>query len=164
MSYNKDKGFTLVELLVVLAIIGVLVGLAIGGMRIVQQVNRDTQRKSFISKDVQLLLEAHQDRKNRYPEEIDISEGGSGNDCGENEMFIESLDGDGDVIEKICSKVNFDVIYNDDCDDFKGQAADRETESGNLTMCYVSQKKGYELYVNLERSTTPYNASNVEVD
>ena len=151
-----SRGFTLVELLVVLAIVGILIGLAIGGIRIVQMVNRDTQRKAFV-RDVQLLLEAHQERKNEYPKTINIGNAG-GSGCGENEVPIET---EGDV-EKGCSKVNFDVVLTDDCYDLAG-SDEREDDSGNLTMCYEGDTKGYELYVALERSA-PYNASNVEPD
>lgn len=155
--FKKNKGFTLVELLVVLAIIGILVGLAIGGIRIVQQVNRDTQRKAFI-RDIQLLLEAHQERKNKYPDSIDITEGGG--DCGENEVLIETLAGT-TTIEEGCSKINFsDIDSDDDCTTLAG-TDDKEKESGSLTMCYDGEGKGYQLYVMLERSS-PHNASNVE--
>jgi prepilin-type N-terminal cleavage/methylation domain-containing protein len=153
--FKKNKGFTLVELLVVLAIIGILVGLAIGGIRIVQMVNRDTQRKAFV-RDVQLLLEAHQERKNTYPGSITFGTAGTSN-CGDNEVPITTEGG----IEKGCSKVNFDIVDSDDCSALSADGYGNEEFSGNLTICYEGDTKGYSLYVALERSD-PYNASNVE--
>lgn len=156
---KNKKGFTLVELLVVLAIIGVLVGLAIAGMRIVQAVNRDTQRKAFITKDVQLLLEAYQDRNNKYPTTITVGTQGSGG-CSTNEYPVEVSGATGTTPENACSKVGFDVSITSSataCDSFTGTEAD----SGKLTACYEGQGKGYELMVKVERSSEPYDASNV---
>ena len=64
LSKLKNKeGFSLVELLVVLAIVGILMALAVGGIRIVQEVNRDTQRKSLV-RDIQLAIESYQEKNN----------------------------------------------------------------------------------------------------
>lgn len=156
---KNQKGFTLVELLVVLAIIGVLVGLAIAGMRIVQAVNRDTQRKSFISKDVQLLLEAYQEKYYSYPDSISVATSSS---CAANEKLVRVLSGSGTSIkyEEACSKVGFIVSTPVLCaTTFTGE----ESQNGYLTMCYSGSGKGYSLKVKLERSTDPYDASNVDL-
>lgn len=52
---ENKKAFTLVELLVAMAIIAILLGLAVFGITIVQQNARDTQRRSKVN-DVEIAL------------------------------------------------------------------------------------------------------------
>jgi type II secretion system protein G len=63
----KNKGFTLVELLVVMAILGVLVTLVAGGFRTAQMRGRDSKRKSDL-KEIANSLEIFYSDHNRYPE------------------------------------------------------------------------------------------------
>jgi prepilin-type N-terminal cleavage/methylation domain-containing protein len=63
------KGFTLVELLVVMAILGVLVTLVAGGFRTAQMRGRDAQRKSDL-KELANSLELLYSDYNEYPGEI----------------------------------------------------------------------------------------------
>jgi prepilin-type N-terminal cleavage/methylation domain-containing protein len=68
MNFKKKlKGFSLVELLVSMAIIAVLLGLVGFGIATAQRSARDNQRQQKLS-DIQLALEDFQIRKNRYPE------------------------------------------------------------------------------------------------
>ena len=62
----KKSGFTLVELLVVMASLGVLVTLIAGGFRTAQMRGRDAQRKSDI-KEVANSLEVFLSDHRRYP-------------------------------------------------------------------------------------------------
>lgn len=67
---KKEKrlfGFTLVELLVVMAIIGVLVTIAGGGFRLSQVRGRDTQRKSDL-KQIANALELYYSDYGAYPD------------------------------------------------------------------------------------------------
>ena len=64
----KNKEFTLVELLVVMAILGVLVTLVAGGFRTAQVRGRDSKRKSDL-KEIANSLEVFYSDHNRYPEE-----------------------------------------------------------------------------------------------
>jgi type II secretion system protein G len=63
----KNKGFTLVELLVVMAILGVLVTLVAGGFRTAQVRGRDGKRKSDL-KEVANALEVFYSDHGEYPD------------------------------------------------------------------------------------------------
>jgi len=63
----KNKGFTLVELLVVMAILGVLVTLVAGGFRTAQVRGRDSKRKSDL-KEIANSLEVFYSDHNEYPD------------------------------------------------------------------------------------------------
>jgi general secretion pathway protein G len=63
----KNKGFTLVELLVVMAILGILVTLVAGGFRTAQMRGRDSKRKSDL-KEIANALEVFYSDHNKYPD------------------------------------------------------------------------------------------------
>jgi len=60
------KGFTLIELIVVIAIIGILMQIVVANMNQARQKSRDGKRISDVSQ-LQLVLELYFDRCNRYP-------------------------------------------------------------------------------------------------
>jgi type IV pilus assembly protein PilE len=68
-------GFTLVELLVAMAIIAVLIGLAIGAISLVQRVSRDSERRSAVS-EVTAALNAYYGSNSRYPSSISMTTNG----------------------------------------------------------------------------------------
>lgn len=152
---KKEKGFTLVELLVVLAIIGVLIALAVGGIRIVQEVNRDTQRKALV-RDVQLALESYNEKENTYPGAITLDNTDS--DCDGGVMITAGT-------EEVCSSVNFNPgdFQDGSCDTatyYPTGSGIKEESSGHITGCYEGETKAYQLYILLERSEDDYNAGN----
>lgn len=62
----RNKGFTLVELLIVMAILGILVTLVAGGFRNAQMRGRDAKRKSDL-RELANSLELFFSDHNRYP-------------------------------------------------------------------------------------------------
>ncbi|AKM83449.1 MAG: pilin domain-containing protein, general secretion pathway protein G [Candidatus Woesebacteria bacterium GW2011_GWF1_31_35] len=68
-STNMKKAFTLVELLVVMAIIGVLAALAVGSFRTAQMRGRDAQRKSDL-KQISNSLELFYADYGKYPSDV----------------------------------------------------------------------------------------------
>jgi len=65
-SLNKNKGFTLLELLVVISIIGVLVSLGAVSYSTAQKKGRDAKRKSDL-KSIQNGFEQYYSLENSYP-------------------------------------------------------------------------------------------------
>jgi prepilin-type N-terminal cleavage/methylation domain-containing protein len=71
---SKKAGFTLVELLVAMAIIVILIGLGIAGYTIARRMARNTMRDD-IAKEMTLFLEDYQTKYNERPDTIKITAG-----------------------------------------------------------------------------------------
>jgi type II secretion system protein G len=79
ISLNKqNKGFTIVELLIVIVVIGILAGLVITTYNGIQQKARNTERTTDL-KTFQSQLEAYNANNGRYPTATDLSTTGSSN-------------------------------------------------------------------------------------
>lgn len=63
---NKSKGFTIVELLIVIVVIGILATLVIVTFTGIQQKARDSKRKTDLSA-IQAALESYYSSNNTYP-------------------------------------------------------------------------------------------------
>jgi prepilin-type N-terminal cleavage/methylation domain-containing protein len=72
ISLNKqNKGFTIVELLIVIVVIGILAGLVITTYNGIQQKARNTERTTDL-KTFQSQLEAYYANNGRYPTSTDL--------------------------------------------------------------------------------------------
>lgn len=70
---NKQSGFTIVELLIVIVVIGILAALVITTFTGIQQKARDTERQTDI-KALQGQIEAYYAQKGNYPTRTNIND------------------------------------------------------------------------------------------
>lgn len=64
---RNNKGFTLVELLVTMAIIAVILGMTVFGIGLAQRASRDAQRRNTID-DINLGIQSYYELYNTYPQ------------------------------------------------------------------------------------------------
>jgi len=102
---NKQGGFTIIELLVVIVIIGILVALLLPNLFTAQQRARDTERKNDLS-TIQTQLETYYNDNSEYP--ANIYEGGLDgyvdevptDPQGDEEYGYETVDGTGGTVQQ----------------------------------------------------------------
>lgn len=70
---NKQQGFTIVELLIVIVVIGILAALVITTFTGIQQKARDTERQTDI-KALQGQVEAYYAQKGNYPTRTNVND------------------------------------------------------------------------------------------
>jgi len=73
VSLKKQKGFTIVELLIVIVVIGILAGLVITTFNGIQQKGRDTERQTDV-KAIHSQVEAFWAQKGYYPSLTDLND------------------------------------------------------------------------------------------
>lgn len=66
MQIKQQSGFTLIEMVIVIAVVGILMGLAFNGIRGVQSAARDTRRAADL-RATQSYLELYFSKYNKYP-------------------------------------------------------------------------------------------------
>jgi prepilin-type N-terminal cleavage/methylation domain-containing protein len=69
---KNKKGFTLLELLVAMAIIAVLLALAVYGILQVQRNSRETQRIKALQ-DISIAIQSYYNRFGQYPDKVDFN-------------------------------------------------------------------------------------------
>ena len=69
---NKQSGFTIIELLIVIVIIGILAGLVLTTFNGIQQKGRDTERQTDV-KAIHAQVEAFWAQKGYYPSLTDLN-------------------------------------------------------------------------------------------
>ena len=74
---NKTKGFTIVELLIVIVVIGILATLVLVTFTGIQQKARDSKRKTDLGA-VQATLETYYSSNNTYPTKTQLNDVASG--------------------------------------------------------------------------------------
>ncbi len=77
MRKTNQKGFTIIELLVVIVIIGILVALALPQLFAAQARGRDTDRKNDL-KNLQQKLETYFNDNDKYPSDAQLTASGFG--------------------------------------------------------------------------------------
>ncbi len=80
---NKQQGFTIVELLIVIVVIGILAALVVTTFSGIQQKARNTERETDI-KAIHGQLEAYYAQNGRYPTLANV------NDSGSSTAFVET--------------------------------------------------------------------------
>lgn len=79
MQKNNKKGFTIIELLVVIVIIGILIALALPNLFSAQARGRDSERKNDL-KNLKSKLETHYSDNQQYPATLDDLDPAPAND------------------------------------------------------------------------------------
>jgi prepilin-type N-terminal cleavage/methylation domain-containing protein len=134
------KGFTLVELLVVMAILGILATITLANFSSSQRKGRDAQRKSDL-RQIANALEAYMNDHGEYP--ISNANGEMVNACGCRDHLRNCVFGALDAANREFCDENNTVYMTDIPDDVNASASWHN-------YYYVSDRKSYKLYANFE--------------
>jgi prepilin-type N-terminal cleavage/methylation domain-containing protein len=85
-NIKLQKGFTLIELMVVITIIGVVFGIVISSANQIKKSTRDAQRKSDIAK-IQQYLQSYYTDQGYFPQNGQVTPGGSISNGGVTYLF-----------------------------------------------------------------------------
>lgn len=147
-TMRNGAGFTLVELLVVLAILGVLMIVSLANFRTSQQKARDAQRKSDLHQ-ITNALEAYMTDKGGYPS----ASSGKIKACADSSgtckpaATADACDWGGTGSREMCDENN--TVY------IKEVPGDPGGAQTSQTYCYYSEGSLYRLYAILENANDP---------
>ncbi len=122
---RNKKAFTLVELMVAMAIVAVLIGLSVFGISTAQRVLRDNQRRDAV-KNIAAGLNAYYAQNAEYPTDITVSNNGT----------IVNISGTLDVPLNGIAKTR--------------EQNDGQSTAADTTYCYALTSTGYKLGSKLE--------------
>lgn len=88
--FTLESGFTLIEIIVVLAIIGMLSGLAMTNFTTVIQKSRDGQRKADL-RQIQSALEMYRADHGKYPTSVPNCSPSLKGDCSSTRTYLETV-------------------------------------------------------------------------
>lgn len=136
---STKKGFTLIELMVVMGIIALLSGMAIFGIQLAQRSARDSDRRNIVDNSFKLAVEDYNIRFETFPANADV-------------VFA----ADQITLVEPGSATVFETIPLDGSSTYA-----TATDSGNTEYCYaqVDAGGGYEFGATLENGDAYYNNS-----
>jgi len=137
---NVKKGFTLVEVIVVIAIIGILASFLVGAFTGIKRTTRDAQRKTDL-RSIQSALEIYRSDKGNYPASSPISScGGSWTES--STVYIQTIP---------CDPLGGVYTYNYNVDGSYSLIAcledlsDKQKDATNVSPCIDTTKWSYTL-------------------
>ena len=142
----KDRGFTIIELLVVMVIIGMIFSVIFVSLQGSRAKGRDARREQDI-KQIQAALELYSVANRQFP------------DCGANTVVIGSP-GDGCLSTALISAGAISGLPTDPLGRFTGSGTGCGTDAGQFTYCYTSLNgaTAYRLDYHLETNSIPGKA------
>jgi len=106
---KKQNGFTLLEILVVIALLGILATIIMGSYLASLKKARDSRRKQDLEQ-ISRALELYYSQNNSYPEDIDVDFGGPLENPNGGDYYMKMLPQDP---SGATSGYNYDYISND---------------------------------------------------
>ena len=132
---TKNKGFTLVELLVVISIIGIIMALSIFGLQGARESSRDGRRKADLEQ-IRSAIEIYKSDCNKYPLAVQDNLKGDGSvaSCSVGNVYISALPDDPSAPEGIYRYYSADGITYEICA-YLEQGTGSPVSCGSQTSC-----------------------------
>jgi prepilin-type N-terminal cleavage/methylation domain-containing protein len=132
---KSQKGFTLVEMVIVIAVIGILMGLVFNGTQSIQANARDTKRIADLKK-VQTYLELYYNKCNHYPGTATCSDNVTGGEILWPQLkgvLIATVADSGDIPDSDPSRVVYKYGVSDDGFDYVlGATMEKSIPAGGI--------------------------------